>query len=75
MVDSIEMKGGGLVDLALEQNINHWERWKKQNKWFIHVFQFLWSYGFPKENDKEKMKKRKRIGTQYIYIYIYIIKS
>ena len=57
VVGSMEMKGSGLVDLCLEQKINHWERWKKRRR-FICVFQILWGCGLSKEKEKYKEKEK-----------------
>ena len=76
VVDSMEMNGSGLVDLGLEQKLNHWERWKKQKKTKNKTkgsylfFSFCEAMGFQKK--KEKIKRRKKIGKKKI---LYIIKS
>ena len=76
VVDSMEMNGSGLVDLGLEQKLNHWERWKKQKKKqktkkktkdSYVFFCFCETVGFQKK--KEKIMRRKKIGTKKNTIY------
>ena len=67
VVDLMEMKGSGLVDLRLEQKINT-ERDEK-NKRFICVFQFLWGFG-RKNKEKEKIgKKKKLLKTDVVFFF------